>query len=285
MVLSTPNNNIAMMNHMKAIKFFRFVPVLILATSLAGCATSVYTGKADVDKTAFGPKKRFAVVSIASVKYFQGEKGFFQMFKSNDKIAGANTEGMLNKLVPTILRTLNHSHYIRLVSERRVLRNPTYRRLAEDKRSMRAFLFHYDLNTARHFKYFSDPKKFAKLAKALHVNGVISITMTFTVLTNKSGFNINGIGFGKKTYSSSATITAVAYDRNGKVIWKDSTIKKAKPGDKKYDVILDTSDFRATDFKKFRPSAIKIGAKAVDVLVSRLDDSMAGKEVSSMQRM
>lgn len=284
-MLSTSNNNIEMLKHMKAIKIFRFVFVLILVNSLVGCATSVYTGKADVDKTAFGPKKRFAVVSIASVKYFQGEKGFFQMFKSDDKIAGANTQGMLDKLVPTILRTVNHSHYIRLVSERRVLRNATYRKLPEDKRNMRAFLFHYDLNTARHYKYFSDTKKFAKLARALHVNGVISITMTFTVISSKSGFNINGIGFGKKTYSSSATVTAVAYNRDGKVIWKDSTIKKAEPGDKKYDVILDTSDFRATDFVKFRPSAVKIGAKAVGVLVSRFDDSMAGKEVSSMQSM
>lgn len=269
---------------MKMTKLIRFGLVCIFITSLAGCA-SVYTGKADVDKAAFGPQKRFAVVSIASVKYFQGEKGFFQMFKSDDKIAGANTQPMLDKLVPDILRSLNHSHYIRLVSQRRVLRNHTYRTMPEDKRTMSAFITHYDLDVARHYKYFSDPKKFAKLARALNVNGVIGVTMTFTVMAHRSGFNIDGIGFGKKTYSASATITATAYDRNGKLIWKDTTLKKAKPGDTKYDVVLDTSDFRPTDFKKFRPSAIAIGDKAVKVLVSRFDDTMTGKEVSSMQSM
>lgn len=270
---------------MKTIKIFQLGLILIIANSLAGCATSVYTGKTDLDKTAFGPRKRFAVVSIASVKYFQGEKGFFQLFKSNDKVAGANTQGMLDKMVPKILRSLNHSHFIHLVSQRRVLRNHTYLRTQEDKRSMRAFLFHYDLNVARHYKYFSDPKKLAELARALHVNGVICVTMTFTVMTNKGGVNINGLSFGKKSYSASAAVAATAYNRSGKLIWKDSTMKEAEPGDTKHIVVLDTSDFRATDFKKFRPSAVEIGGKAVDVLISRFNDTMAGKQVSSMQSM
>lgn len=259
--------------------------ILILAYSLAGCATSVYTGKADVDKTAFGPTKRFAVVSIASVKYFQGEKGFFQMFKSNDKIPGADTQLMLNKLVPKILKSLNHSRYIRLLSERKVLKSRAYLNIKEDERVMKAFMFSYDMNTARHYKYLSDPKKLAQLTKALRVDGVITVNMSFSVMASKGGVTLNGLSFGKKSYSASATITAMAYDKNGKVIWKDSTVKEAEPGDTKHIVVLDTSDMTATDFKKFRPSAIEIGGKAVDVLLSRFDDTMAGKEVASMQSM
>jgi hypothetical protein len=40
-----------------------------------------------------------------------------------------------------------------------------------------------------------------------------------------------------------------------------------------------------TNFEKLHPSAIEIGGKAVDVLLARFDDTMAGKSVSSMQSM
>jgi len=270
---------------MKSIKIFKLGLIVFLAYVLAGCATSVYTGKADVDKAAFGPSKRFAVVSIASVKYFQGEQGFFQMFKSNDKIPGADTQLMLDKLKPKILKSLEHSHYIRLLSERRVLRSRAYHNVKEDERVMKVFLFSYDMNVAHHYKYISDPKKFAELARALGVDGVISVDMTFSVMSSKGGLSINGLSFGKKSYSASVAISALAYDKSGNVIWKDSTVKEAEPGDTKHIVLLDTSDMTATDFKKFQPSAIEIGGKAVDVLLARFNDTMTGKEVSAMQSM
>lgn len=257
----------------------------ILLLSLTGCATSVFTGSAKVDKAAFGPSKRFAVVSISAAKTFQGQKGFFQMFKRDEDIPGSDTQPMLDKLAPKIIRDLKRDRYIRLVHERSVLRSRAYRNTPEDKREMRAFLFKYKMNVARHYKYISDPKKFAQLAKQLKVDGVISVSMSFSVAASKGGVNINGLSFGKKSYSAVATITAMAYDQNGKVIWKDSTVKEAEPGDTKAIVLLDTSDMTATNFKKFQPSAIEIGGKAVEVLLARFNDTMAGKKVSSMQSM
>ncbi len=270
---------------MKSIKIFKLGLTISLAYALAGCATSVYTGKADVDQAAFGPSKKFAVVSIASVKYFQGEKGFFQMFKSNDKVPGADTQVMLDKLKPKILKSLAQSHYIRLMSERRVLRSRVYHNIKQDEKVMKVFMFSYDMNVAHRYKYISDPKKFAELARNLGVDGVITVNMTFSVMASKGGVTLNGLSFGKKSYSASVAISALAYDRSGKVIWKDSTVKEAEPGDTKHIVLLDTSDMTATDFKKFQPSAIDIGGKAVNVLLARFNDTMTGKEVSAMQSM
>jgi hypothetical protein len=82
-----------------------------------------------------------------------------------------------------------------------------------------------------------------------------------------------------------ATITAVAYDRKGKVIWKDSTIKQAEPGDKKAIFLLDFTDVTSTNYTKLHPKAIEIGGKAVEVLVARLDDTISGKGTSSVQSM
>ena len=80
-----------------------------------------------------------------------------------------------------------------------------------------------------------------------------------------------------------ASITAIAYNKNGEVIWKDSTLKEADPGDSKAIILLDTSNITNTDFEKFHPSAVEIGGKAVDVLLARLDDTIEGKSVSSFQ--
>jgi hypothetical protein len=80
-----------------------------------------------------------------------------------------------------------------------------------------------------------------------------------------------------------ASITAIAYNRDGKIIWKDTTLKEAEPGDKKAIVLIDVTDATQTNFEKLHPSAIVIGGKAVDVLLARFNDTMAGKSVSSMQ--
>jgi hypothetical protein len=77
--------------------------------------------------------------------------------------------------------------------------------------------------------------------------------------------------------------SAVAYNQKGEVVWKDSTQKEADPADTKAVVILDTSVFTGADFFKLQPSAVEIGGQAVDVLLSRLDDSLAGRSVDRVQ--
>ncbi|MEW6645913.1 MAG: hypothetical protein AB1450_01775 [Pseudomonadota bacterium] len=254
------------------------------ALVLSGCARMAITGSADIDRTAFGAKKRYAVVSISSMKTFHGEKGLTQLFTDTDDIPGANSQPLIDALHPRIIAALQSNKNFTLLPEQKVLASKAYKGMAEDARVFKVMFTSDDINVAGKYKYFSDPAKLAQLAKTLGVDGVITVSMGFSVVSSKGGVSVNGLSFGSKSYSSMATITALAYDRKGKVVWKDSTVKEAEPGDKKAVVVLDTSDITKTDFRKMHPSAIEIGAKAVTVLMARFDDTMAGKEVSSMQR-
>jgi len=255
----------------------------VLAVSLAGCAASVYSGRTDVTKTAFGSGKRFAVVSIAGQKVFRGPKGFAQMFKSDKDIPGSNTQPMLDALSPRILKTMSDSRYISLMPARAVLHSRAYRQTQEDKRVRKVLFFSQDMNVAKGYKYITDPKKMARLASQLGVDGVIGVTVDFSLGAGKNSFSIAGLSFGKKSYYATASVIAVAYDRTGKPIWKDSTMKEADPGDSKSIVLIDTSDMTATNFEKMQPSAIKVADKALHVLMHRFSDTMAGRTVAAMQ--
>lgn len=248
---------------------------------VSGCAPMAITGSADVDKKSFGAKKKFAVVSIASLKTFQGEQSISQQFTDNDKIKGTNTQPIINKLSPKILGALGKSRHFTLVPEDSVLANKAYKNLVEDEKNMKVLFFNVAMNSANNYKFvnYSDEKKYAKLAKDLGVDGVIGLSMSFSIAS--SGWHVAGLG--KKSYSSTASISAIAYNRNGEVIWKDSTIKEAEPGDSKAIILIDPNAFFDTNFEKFHPSAVEIGGKAVDVLLARFDDTMAGKQTSSFQ--
>lgn len=259
------------------------VLAVLVAVMASGCAQTVITGAADVHKEAFGAKKKFAVVSIASSKTFHGEQGLAQIFKNNDDIPGTNTQPLINKLHPKIIQALGSSRNITLLPEAKVLASSGYRNMTEDPRVIKVLFMSQEINVANHYKYISDAQKFAKLARDLNVDGVIGITVTFSISSGGGTVNINGLSFGKKSYSAMAIVSAIAYNPNGDVIWKDSTTKKAEPGDTKAIIALDTTSFTDTDFMKLHPSAVEIGGKAMDVLLARFDDTMAGKTVDRIQ--
>ena len=263
----------------------RVLAVGAAALLLTACAPIVITGSADVDNRAFGPKKTFAVVSISAMKTFEGEKGLTQLFKSDEDIPGTNSQPLINAVRPKIVRALAKNRNMVLVPEKRVLTNRAYKAIQEDERTISRLFFSDEINVAPGYKYLSDPKKFAQLAKALKVDGVIGIHYGFAVTSSKGGLNINGLSFGQKSYSPIASISAVAYDREGRQIWEDTTVKQAEPGDKKAIFLIDFSDVTSTDFRKMHPKAIEMGGKAMRVLLTRLDETLAGKGTSSMQSM
>jgi hypothetical protein len=257
---------------MRFYKINTLVLSVLIGVMISGCAPMAITGSADVNKQAFGARKRFAVVSIASMKTFHGEQGLGQMFTKNDDIPGMNTQPIINQLDPKIIRALDHDKHITLLPEKTVLSSRAYKRIHEDDRVMKVLFMNETMNVANHYKYFTDEKKYAKLARELGVDGVIGITVNFSITSGKG-------------YSATAAISAVAYDKNGEVIWKDSTVKEADPGDSKAIILLDTTDITNTDFEKFHPSAVEIGGKAVDVLLARFDDTISGKSTSMFQSM
>lgn len=268
---------------MQTFSAYRLILTLFFAMALSGCATMVITGGADVDKSAFGAKKRFAVVSVAAYKTFRGGQGVTQLFSSNDDIAGINTQPLINGVKPKIISSLRNSRHFTLLPENAVFSSRAYKNLREDERVMKVLFFSDGINVANNYKYVADESKFAQLARELGVDGVIGITMHFSISSGKGFLSYNGLAVGQKSYSATAAITAIAYNRDGKVIWKDSTTKEAEPGDKKAIVLIDITDATQTNFEQLHPSAIEIGGKAVDVLLARFDDTMAGKSVSFMQ--
>ncbi|SCZ65780.1 hypothetical protein [Thiohalomonas denitrificans] len=257
----------------------------VLAVTLSACAPMAITGSADVETTAFGPKKRFAVVSVSSLKTFSGEKGITQLFKSTDEIPGADTKPLLEAVKPKVIASLHADRNFVLVPEKNVLHSKAYQQIKEDERKLKMLFMSDEINVADNYKYLSEPKKYAQLATALNVDGVIGVSMGFSISSGKSGLSINGLSLGRKAYSPQATVTAIAYDRQGKVIWKDSTLKRAEPGDKKAIFLLDFSDVTDTNFTKLHPKAIEMGGNAIEILVSRLDDTLSGKGTSSIQSM
>lgn len=264
---------------------FRVYSLIMAAivVMLSGCAQMAITGSADVDKKSFGAKKKFAVVSIASMKTFRGEQGMGQMLTNNDNIPGVNTQPIINKLSGKIIQTLENDRNFKLLPESTVLSSKAYQNTPEDDKVMKILFMSETMNPAKSYKYFSDKEKYAKLAKDLGVDGVIGITMSFTVSESGGKLSVMGLSVGKKSYSAQASITAIAYNKNGDIIWKDSTLKEAEPGDTKAIVLLDTTGLTDTGFEKLHPSAVEIGGKAVDVLLARLDDTLTGKETSMFQ--
>ena len=265
------------------ISTLRLGAAALLAALLAGCAAPVITGGADVEKTAFGERKRFAIVTIASNRNFSGERALLDTFKSPDNVPGANSQPIIDRLSPRIVSTLGQTRNFLLVPEARVLGNRAYKTAAEDPRQQGAAIFSIDLNVAQGYRYFSEPQKYAKLAQDLGVDGVIAVYVHFSVSALDMGGNIRGIALGAKRYSTSASASAIAYNQKGEVIWKDTTHKEADPADTRAVVVLDTSMFTGADFLKLQPSAVEIGGKAIEVLLARLDDTIAGRPVDRVQ--
>lgn len=59
---------------MRNFRVYSLALTIIIGLLLSGCAQMTLTGAADVDKKSFGAKKKFAVVSIASLKTFRGNR-------------------------------------------------------------------------------------------------------------------------------------------------------------------------------------------------------------------
>jgi hypothetical protein len=257
--------------------------VLCAAIMLSGCSMAV-TGSTKVQQDSFGEQKKFAVVTIASGKEFAGEQGFFQMFKKNEDIKGLDTQPVIDELMPMIREKFARTGYYVSVPMENIVKSKTYLDLPEDEKVQKLAFLKNELNVAKGYKYFNDPQKLARLAQELKVDGVICVMMNFTVESMKSSVYVAMVSLGKKEYAANAAISVIAYDREGKVLWKDSTIKQAEPGDKKAIVVLDFTDFSGTDFEKMHPSAVLIGGHAVDVIVQRFKDTMEGRGTSIFQR-
>jgi hypothetical protein len=250
------------------------------------------TGRADVDQQSFTKEKKYALVTISAAKKFSGEKGLFQMFKDNENIKGINTQPVVDELVPVIRRKLAQTGYFTSVPMKTIVNSPSYQLLAEDEKVRSAGIFSTELNVGDGYKYLADEQKLSRLARDLYVDGVICVNMAFSVVAMKSALglaasNLLGglpLSVGEKEYASSVAMSLTAYDTAGNLIWEDSTVKQAEPGDEKAIVLMDLSDLTDTNFEKMHPSAVLIGSYATDILIERFQSTMEGKKTSIFQK-
>ncbi|MEE9543172.1 MAG: hypothetical protein V3V95_05265 [Thermodesulfobacteriota bacterium] len=269
---------------MKRLNIAIIIAVLSVMATAGFASALTITGKTKTDKKAFGAQKRYAVVTIASIKDFYGEKGLSQTFKKRDDIPGTNTQPLIDKLSAEVIKTFKGSEHFTLVPESEVLNSKAYKNAKEDDREKKILLFKAKINTAKKYKYFSDPEKLAQLAKDLKVDGVITILINFSITTGKTWISVAGLSVGKKEYSVMTTVGTLAYNQKGKRVLKDTTVRQAEPGDKKAIILIDLTDVTKTDFKKFHPSALTIGTRAIGDMHTRVTNSIEGKRASMFQR-
>jgi hypothetical protein len=255
---------------MKTLKAFSLVGIAVISVALMGCTMIISPG-AKVDAKSFGEAKTCAIVTIAGTQKLHAQKGFLQMFK---KVPEQNTQFVLDKLRPEVIKAFHKSKLLSVKSEKMVLNNKAYKNLTADEPVQKVLFMKTELNTAKGYKFITDPKKLSGLAKDLKVDGVIAVHMNFSVSSGVAG----GLGVGVKRFKVITGVSAIAYDRNGKQVWKDAVHKSSELADSQLALIVDV---RSVDFKKLKPYAVKAGKEALNDLVARLDDGLEGKHVGA----
>ena len=255
---------------MKSLRAFSVVGIIVTLLMLVGCAIIISPG-AKVDADSFGKTKKCAIVTIMGTKKLQAQKGFLQMFK---KVPEQNTQSILDKLRPEVIKAFRKSKHLRVKSEKRVLNSKAYKKLKADEPVHKVLFMKVELNTAKGYKFISDPQKLSKLAKDLNVDGVIVVGMNFSVSSGIAG----GLGIGVKRFKVVTAVNAMAYDSNGRLVWKDAIHKSSELADSQLALI---ADVRSVNFKKLKPHAFKAGKEGLNVLVARLDDGLEGKRVGA----
>jgi hypothetical protein len=173
-----------------------------------------------------------------------------------------------------VIKAFRKSKHLTVKSEKRVLNSKAYKNLKADEPVQKVLFMKVELNTAKGYKFISDPQKLSRLAKDLNVDGVIVVGMNFSVSSGIAG----GLGIGVKRFKVVTAVSAMAYDSNGKLVWKDAIHKSSELADSQLAVI---ADVRSVDFKKLKPHAFKAGQEGLNVLVARLDDGLEGKRVGA----
>lgn len=228
-----------------------FVLLTTLAT-LAGCAGTI-------KPEAFGRSKSYAIVSIAASPEIgnMGERqntitGLLKA-ASSDSGYTCDADDILRDTLPIFQRGFTSSQSFRLKPN--VTKTSSYSQMSADKAKM----FMTTFKVAQGYKYFSDEKKCASLAKSLNVDGVICIMVHY-------GYVFNGVNFagliGGGVHKAVVHLTVVAYDKNGTVVWNDHVVGTSD------DSIGTVSE--AVNFKKLHPLLLNASGNAVKELLKNL---------------
>lgn len=243
------------MKKMKSWTAYGRVVVLLSAfVTLAGCAGTI-------KPEAFGRGKSYAIVSIAATPDIgnmgQRQNSITGLVKaaSSDSGYSCDAADIFRETLPIFQRGFTASKSFRLKPEGAVIKSGAYAGMTTDKPTV----FMTTFKVAPGYKYFSDEKKLAALAKSLNVDGVICITVNYGYVYN--GVNIAGL-VGGGVHRGVVHLTVVAYDRNGSVVWNDHVAGTS------VDSIGTASE--VVNFKKLHPLLLNASDIAVKDLLKNL---------------
>jgi hypothetical protein len=232
---------------------------IVCAGLLAGCAA------ARVQPDAFGASKSYAIVSvIASPEaYASSPTGgtVSGLVKAGSKNAGysQDAKALLKDSLPIVIRELEKSPRFRLLAAEKVLPSKAYKQAKGDTPKV----LWTQLLLADGYKYFAQEEELGRLAKALRVDGVIIVSLTYQV--GNSGVNLFGLlSLGTQRGTTHLAVTAV--DQTGQVVWRD-TVKGRS--DDSIGAIGESANF-----VKLHPLFLNATEHAVTTLVARLDQRL-----------
>jgi uncharacterized protein YceK len=239
----------------------RIMASLLLVLLLSGCATTIRTD------SAFGPGKRYAIVSICaddnvSLSNSGGGtiSGVVKALASKDAAYSSSSENFLNDATPRIVKAFLTQKRIVVLPERVTSKNPGFSSAKSDEPVVRFGPLSSRFRVANGYKYFSDEQKLAQLAKAMKVDGVIVVRISFSVSTyGVSAFGLISAG----TQAGEMLMQVTAIDQSGKQVWVEGFHEKSK----------DTIGFvgESVDFVKIRPLFVQASDAVIKAMVESLD--------------
>lgn len=247
---------------MKKIKgwqeYGRIMALLVALAVLAGCAGTI-------KPEAFGGGKSYAIVSIAASPEIRNmgerQQTITGLVKAASSDSGYTRDAaeIFRETIPLFQRGFTASKSFRLQPEGKVVKQKAYTVMTADS----AKVFMTTFKVAQGYKYFSDEKKCAALAKSLNVDGVICMMVNYGYVYN--GVNIGGL-VGGGVHKAVVHLTVVAYDKNGIVVWNDHVVGKSD------DSIGSASE--TVNFKELHPLLLNATGNAVKELLKNLAEKV-----------
>ncbi len=234
----------------------------------------VFTTGFKVKKEHFGKDKTYAIVSLQSSPSVTvegpsgGAIGLIKSLRKKHKFS-EDASGIFKETLPVILEIVGSSKSFLLFPQDKVFGHNAYIESQPDKKGR----FSKGMLVGEGYKFFKhkSDKKMKNLARALGVDGVIIMYVTYRVTFRGVGASSTkdplwGIAKGKQ--KGLVYINIWAYNSDGDLVWKNTEWGRSEDG-------VDSMG-GGTDFKKIRPYIIEATKIAAKKQINKLDDKVGG---------
>lgn len=242
----------------------RFSILLLIVASFL-FANGFTFSKIKVKPDAFGKEKRFAIVSVVTMNKIRAssqKSGMIGLMKAATKKYAFSTDAapVIKRAMPTIYKEMSKSKQFTLVSPRKVLASLPMKKVKGTK--PKNILGNKYIMPAG-YKYIKSKSKLKKLANDLKVDGVITMSVNYSVAQAHVG--VAGIGVGKNY--PTALIAIAVIDRKGRLIWRH--MESAKSKKMKFSLGVGPADF-----KKMESYYVKLTATVIQKHLKKLDSKL-----------